>query len=70
MIRYDEFSKSFGTHRAVDGLSLQIAAGEVVALLGPNGSGKTTTLKAAAGLLEPSGGSVTVGEPGRRAADA
>jgi Cu-processing system ATP-binding protein len=66
MIRFREFSKSFGIHRAVEGLSLVVGAGEAVALLGPNGSGKTTTLKAAAGLLRPSAGEVLIGEPGRR----
>ncbi len=65
MIRFREFSKSFGALSAVEGLSLSVEAGEAVALLGPNGSGKTTTLKAAAGLLRPSSGEVSIGEPGR-----
>jgi Cu-processing system ATP-binding protein len=65
MIRFREFSKSFGAQRAVEGLSLSVERGEAVALLGPNGSGKTTTLKAAAGLLRASSGEVTIGEPGR-----
>ncbi len=65
MIRFREFSKSFGALRAVEGLSFSVEAGEAVALLGPNGSGKTTTLKAAAGLLRPSSGEVSIGEPGR-----
>lgn len=61
MIRFDGFSKSFGAIRAVYTLTLTVEAGEVVALLGPNGSGKTTSLKAAAGLLKPSGGRVLIG---------
>jgi len=64
VIRFEAMSKSFGAHRAVEALTLSVRAGEVVALLGPNGSGKTTSLKAAAGLLRPSSGQVLVGEPG------
>jgi Cu-processing system ATP-binding protein len=70
MIRFECVHKRFGAHRAVDGLTLDVGAGEVVALLGPNGSGKTTSLKMAAGLTRPSAGRVLVGEPGRDAADA
>ncbi|MFN8095246.1 MAG: ABC transporter ATP-binding protein [Vicinamibacteria bacterium] len=69
MISYRAFSKRFGRQVAVEALSLQIARGEVVALLGPNGSGKTTTLKAAAGLIRPTSGEVLLGEPARPAAD-
>jgi len=61
MITFREFTKRFGSHVAVDSLSLDIAPGEAVALLGPNGSGKTTTLKAAAGLIRPSSGDVLIG---------
>jgi Cu-processing system ATP-binding protein len=64
MIRFQGFSKRYGALRAVEGLTLTVSAGEVVALLGPNGSGKTTSLKAAAGLLRPTAGEVLVGEPG------
>jgi Cu-processing system ATP-binding protein len=64
VIRFEAMSKSFGAQRAVESLTLTVRAGEVVALLGPNGSGKTTSLKAAAGLLRPSSGQVLVGEPG------
>lgn len=67
MIEYRGFGKRFGAIVAVDALSLRVEEGEVVALLGPNGSGKTTALKAAAGLLRPSAGEVRVdGEPAER----
>ena len=69
MISFDTFTKTFGAQRAVDSLSLEVARGEVVALLGPNGSGKTTTLKAAAGLIHPTSGTVTLGDPPRPASE-
>ena len=62
MIRFEAFGKSYGGRRAVEGLTLTVGSGEVVALLGPNGSGKTTSLKAAAGLVRPTTGGVLVGE--------
>ncbi|HEX4954692.1 MAG TPA: ABC transporter ATP-binding protein [Thermoanaerobaculia bacterium] len=61
MISYRGFTKRFGNVTAVEDLSLEVEAGEVVALLGPNGSGKTTALKAAAGLIRPTCGEVRVG---------
>jgi len=64
MITFDGFSKRFGDHDAVIDVTLQVASGEAVALLGPNGSGKTTSIKAAAGLIWPSAGAVRLGEPG------
>jgi Cu-processing system ATP-binding protein len=70
MIAFRAFSKSFGHVEAVKSLTLEIARGDVVALLGPNGSGKTTSIKAAAGLIRPSSGEVMVGEPGRSASEA
>ena len=53
-----DLRKSFGARRAVAGLSLQVAAGEIVGLVGPNGAGKTTTLRMIAGLLDPDAGAV------------
>lgn len=70
MINFDRFTKHFGNHRAVDDLSLTIAPGEAVALLGPNGSGKTTSIKAAAGLIWPTGGVVKLGATGLAATSA
>jgi Cu-processing system ATP-binding protein len=67
MISYRAFAKSFGAQRAVEPLTLDVTRGEVVALLGPNGSGKTTTLKAAAGLIHPTSGEVRLGDPPRPA---
>jgi ABC-type branched-subunit amino acid transport system ATPase component/ABC-type branched-subunit amino acid transport system permease subunit len=53
---------SFGGVRAIDGLDLEIAPGEVHGLIGPNGSGKTTTLNVICGFYRPEAGSVTLGE--------
>lgn len=69
MIAYRGFTKRFDGQRAVDDLSLDIARGSVVALLGPNGSGKTTTIKAAAGLIRPTKGDVLLGIPPMPASD-
>jgi len=53
-------SKSFGQQTALDGLDLRVPAGAVTALIGPNGSGKTTTVRVLSTLLAPDSGSVTV----------
>ncbi len=65
MIEFRGFGKTYAGHEAVRRLDLRVSRGEVVALLGPNGSGKTTSLKAAAGLVRPTRGTVLVGDPGR-----
>jgi Cu-processing system ATP-binding protein len=69
MIAFRGFTKIYGAHHAVRDLSIEVRHGEIVALLGPNGSGKTTTLKAAAGLIRPTRGDVLLGVPGRPASD-
>ncbi|MGO4103332.1 ABC transporter ATP-binding protein [Leifsonia sp. YAF41] len=50
----------FAGVKAVDGVSLSIASGEVVGLIGPNGSGKTTTLNLISGMLKPTSGTITL----------
>jgi len=55
-----ELSKAFGDFVAVDGLSFDVQRGEVVGYLGPNGSGKTTTMRMLLGLLRPTSGSASV----------
>jgi Cu-processing system ATP-binding protein len=63
VIRFEGLTKRYGATAAVEGLTFRVEPGEAVALLGPNGSGKTTTLKAAAGLVRPTSGRVWIGEP-------
>src|SRR5690349_9423823 len=58
LLRIDAVAKKFGGVRAVDGLSLDIAAGEFFALLGPSGCGKTTLLRMLAGFETPDEGRV------------
>lgn len=60
MLTLTELRKSFGTIRAVDGVSLRINRGEVFGLLGPNGAGKSTTINMAVGLLKPDSGTVVL----------
>ena len=60
VVEVDGLVVRHGTTTAVDGISLQVAAGEVVALLGPNGAGKTTTVEALEGYRRPSAGRVRV----------
>jgi ABC-2 type transport system ATP-binding protein len=60
LIAIEGLTKSYGSVKALDSLSLQIWRGEVIGLLGPNGSGKTTTIRLLVGLLRPSTGRATV----------
>ena len=59
-VSVDGVSKSFGSLKALDSVSLRVRPGEVYGLLGPNGSGKTTLIRMLVGLILPDSGSVTV----------
>jgi len=56
-----QLTKTYGDRPALEPLTLSVESGAKVALVGHNGSGKTTLMKMAAGLLDPSGGSVKIG---------
>ena len=56
LIKTENLTKRFGTVTAVNKLNLEVRAGEIYGFLGPNGSGKTTTIKMLTGLLEPTAG--------------
>jgi ABC-2 type transport system ATP-binding protein len=60
VIRLDRTVKRFGAVTALTGISLAVAKGEMFGLIGPDGAGKTTTLRLVCGLLKPDGGSVSV----------
>jgi ABC-2 type transport system ATP-binding protein len=60
MIQLTDVTKSYNDTIVVDHLNLQIAAGEIIGLIGHNGAGKSTTLKMIAGLIEPTSGQVQV----------
>lgn len=67
ILRVDGLSKRFGARVVVQELSLEISPGEVYGLIGPNGSGKTTTVKMITGLFLPTAGRVLIGEIDLRA---
>ena len=60
-LRLEGIAKRFGSVQALGGLSLDVASGEFVVLLGPSGAGKTTTLRIVAGLEQPDAGRVHIG---------
>lgn len=55
-----KLEKGYFNKKALDGLDLEVKRGKIVGLLGPNGSGKTTFLKIAAGILRPNGGEILI----------
>jgi inositol-phosphate transport system ATP-binding protein len=60
-ILLDNFSKSFGSTKVIENMNLEVAHGEMLALLGPSGCGKSTTLFAVCGIHRPTGGSIHFG---------
>lgn len=60
VVQVQDFRKTYGDFAAVDGISLEVYAGEIFGLLGPNGAGKTTTLESLEGLRQPDGGSLRI----------
>lgn len=60
MLQVAGLRKAYGAQLAVQGLDLEVRAGEIVGLVGANGAGKTTTLQSAAGIVLPDAGQVTV----------
>jgi branched-chain amino acid transport system ATP-binding protein len=69
MLELSDLHVRYGNIRALQGLSLRVEAGELVALIGSNGAGKSTTLRTISGLLRPTAGTITFeGEDITRAA--
>ncbi|MBY0228844.1 MAG: ABC transporter ATP-binding protein [Gemmataceae bacterium] len=60
LLQTDSLTKRYGSFTALDSLTLSVAPGEVVGLLGPNGSGKTTALRTLMGFLRPSSGTARI----------
>ena len=60
VVRVRDVKKRFGDLQAVDGVSFDIAAGEIFGILGPNGSGKTTAIRMMCGLMTPNSGEIEV----------
>src|SRR5215471_9180798 len=56
----ENFTKSYGSNRVVDGLQFTVQRGEIFALLGPNGAGKTTTIETLEGYRKPDSGNIRV----------
>ena len=69
-LRIDGLSRRFGARQALDGLSFDVAPGELFGLLGPNGAGKTTAFRLLAGLLPPHAGTLALDGRAVSAADA
>ena len=60
VLKAENLTKQYHNAKALDGLNLELPKGKIIGLLGPNGSGKTTFIKLAAGLLTPSQGNLQV----------
>ena len=62
MLKVEQVDAGYGGLQVLHGINLEVDEGEVVALIGANGAGKTTTLRTIAGVIEPTGGSITLEE--------
>ena len=60
VLQVEGLTKTFGSRKVVDDVSFDVKRGEIFGYLGPNGSGKTTTIRLALGILRPDDGSVTI----------
>ena len=60
MIVVRELTKLYGSFKAVDAITFAVGPGEILGLVGPNGAGKTTTLRCIAGIISPSGGTISI----------
>jgi len=60
ILSVERLGKSYGSLRAVDGVTFHVAPGEIVGLVGPNGAGKTTTINMILGVLEPTAGRIEI----------
>ncbi|WP_330183773.1 ABC transporter ATP-binding protein [Nocardia sp. NBC_01503] len=60
IVSTDRLTKRYGSHTAVDAVSMSVRRGEIYGFLGPNGAGKTTTLRMLVGLIRPTDGAATV----------
>ena len=59
MLKIDNLEVAYGNIKAIKGISLEVNEGEIVTLIGSNGAGKSTTLRAISGILKPRSGSIT-----------
>ncbi len=59
MLKVENLEVAYGNIKAIKGISLEVNQGEIVTLIGSNGAGKSTTLRAISGILKPRGGSIT-----------
>ena len=60
VVRIRDVTNRYGAFAAVDGISFDVAPGEVFGFLGPNGSGKTTTIRMLTGSIAPTAGTISV----------
>ncbi|MCX6155373.1 MAG: ABC transporter ATP-binding protein [Candidatus Kapabacteria bacterium] len=60
MISIKNLNKSFGKHKVLDDINIEVNSGQITALAGPNGSGKTTLVKAILGLVKPDSGQISI----------